>query len=182
MTFLYAAMFGASLWTLTEILEVLAPAGYTPLSLSLTTLWHPFVAAGFWGLHKAQSPRRNTLSLIGTIAIIAGFLVFAPISVMFLASGETSLSGFMDARPYVAAAGSLLILGIVTFAAAMLRSRFYPAWMAYALVAGFAAATIKKVAGLSESWQHAGFILVCATMIAMALSARAPYREADRWS
>jgi hypothetical protein len=156
---------------MTEILEMLAPAGYTPLSLWMTTIWHPIIAAGFWGLHKAQSPGRNTLSLAATVVVMIAFLAFAPLSVMFLDSGEASIEAFVEQRPLFKAAGFMMIAGLVLFAVAVIRSRYYPAWMAWGVITAVVLVAIKTAGGFPESLQHAGFILLSLMVIAMAMTA-----------
>ena len=168
---LYAAVIGASLWIVTEILEMRSPVGHTPVSLWLTTMWHPFVAAGFWGLHKAQSPRKNTLSLAATILVMIGFIAFAPLSVLFLNSGESSLDAFTQERPFFAVAKLLVAIGILLFSAAIIRSRYYPAWMAYGLAGAFLLVLIKNALGLPETLQHAGFIILSLMIISMVVTA-----------
>ena len=168
---LYAAVIGAGLWIVTEILEMRSPAGHTPVSLWLTTIWHPLVAAGFWGLHKAQSPGRNTLSLAAAILVIVGFVAFAPLSVLFLDSGEPSLDAFTEKRPFFVVAGLVIAIGILLFSAATIRSRYYPAWMAYGMAGAFVLVLIKKAFGLPEAWQHAGFILLSLIIISMVVTA-----------
>jgi hypothetical protein len=165
---LYAALAGASLWILTEILEMLAPTGHTALSLWLTTIWHPVLALGFWGLHKAQSSGKNTFSLVATIVVMTGLLAFAPLSVMYLHSGTDSFDAFIQQRPYFVAAGFLMAIGLVLFAAAMIRSRYYPAWMAYGVIGAFVLTAMKRLGGFPELLQHTGFILLSLIIIGMA--------------
>ena len=150
---------------------MLAPAGHTPLSLWLTTSWHPVIAAGFWGLHKAQSPGKNSLSLVATVVVMIAFLAFAPLSVMFLNSGEASIDAFVEQRPFFKAAGLLMIVGLVLFAVAVLRSRYYHAWMAWGVIAAFVLVAMKTAGGLSELLQHVGFIILSLIVIAMATTA-----------
>lgn len=150
---------------------MLAPAGHTPFSLWMTTIWHPIIAAGFWGLHKAQSPGTNNLSLSATVVVMIAFIAFAPLSVMFLNSGEASIEAFLEQRPFFKAAGFLMIIGLVLFATAVIRSRYYPAWMAWGVISAVALVAVKTAGGFPELMQHAGFILLSLMVIGMALTA-----------
>ena len=165
---LYAAIVGASLWILTEILEMRAPVGHTPLSLWVTTIWHPILALGFWGLHQGQSPTRSPLSLIATSLVIVGLLVFAPLSVMFLYSKAVTLDTFMQQRPVFLVAGLLTVVGVVLFSLGIIRDRHYPTWTAYGILAALLLVVIKNAGKLPELVQHAGFIMLSLIIISMA--------------
>lgn len=165
---LYAAIVGASLWILTELLEMRAPGGHTPLSLWVTTIWHPILALGFWGLHRGQSPARSPLSLIATSLVIVGLLVFAPLSVMFLYSKAVTLDTFVQQRPLFLAAGLLTVIGVALFGVASIRARHYPTWMGCGILAALLLVVIKTAGKLPEPVQHAGFIMLSLIIISMA--------------
>ncbi len=171
---LYAALLGASLWILTEVLEMASAEGSTPLSLWLTTLWHPILAMGFWGLHRGQSSMKNsTLSMAGVILIILSLLAFAPVSVMILQDpGLNTFADFMEQNPFYQLVGLVSLIGYILFSVAVIRTRFYPGWTGYALLFTVLLSLVQTAAGLPELFQHMAFIglsLVIAYLAAFAL-------------
>jgi hypothetical protein len=167
---LYAAIAGAGLWIVTELLEMRAAGGHSPVSLWLTTIWHPILALGFWGLHKLQSPASNTLSLVATALVSIALLAFAPLSVMFLYSGAASLDAFVQQRLYFQVAGLLMVIGIVLFGAAMIRTGYYASWMGYGVLAALLLVVIRMMGQFPELLQHAGFIGLSLIIVGMALT------------
>jgi prepilin signal peptidase PulO-like enzyme (type II secretory pathway) len=166
---LYAAVLGAGLWILSEILEMASLHGSTPLSLWVTSIWHPILAVGFWGLHKRQSPFKNTLSLIAVIFLILSFIGFAPVSLLILNSSVDTFSEFLQQNPGFQIFGIFSLGGYILFGAAMLRTKFYPGWMAYLLLFFIVLSAVQNFAHLSELVQHVAFIGLSAVVILMAL-------------
>lgn len=165
---LYAAILGASLWIISEFLEMGSDKGSTPLSLWMTSIWHPILALGFWGLHKSQSPGKNTLSLIGVVLLIISFLVFAPVSIMILNSPVNSFSEFMEEHPFFQLFGLASVAGYILFGIAMIRTRYFPGWMGYCIIAAFLLGMAQAFAHLPELVQHVAFIGASLIIISMA--------------
>lgn len=165
---LYAALLGAALWILTEVLEMASAKGSTPLSLWLTTLWHPILALGFWGLHKRQFPAKNVLSLAGAILLILSLLAFAPVSILILYSEVNTFSEFLEQNPGFQVAGLASVAGYILFGIAVIRSRFYPGWMGYALIGAMLLSVVQTFGGLPDVVQHVAFIALSLVVVGMA--------------
>ncbi len=166
---LYAAIFGAGLWIITEIIEMGSSAGATSLSLWLTTLWHPILAIGFWGLHKVQSPGKNMLSTIGAILIIVTLLAFAPVSMIIMSTSVSSFAEFMQQYPIYQVFGVLSLMGYIFFGISILRTRFYPSWMGFALMLSVLLAMVQTFGQLAEVLQHVAFMATSIVIINLAL-------------
>jgi len=171
-TLLYAAILAASLWILTEFLEMASPEGFTPLSMWLTTLWHPILALGFWGLHKSQSPKRNRLSLIGVLLLILSFIAFAPVSLMILNSTVVnSFPEFIQQNPIYQVFGLMSLIGYILFAISMIRTRYYAGWMGFVILLTVLLSVVQNFAQLAEIWQHVAFIITSLVIISMSVFA-----------
>lgn len=166
---LFAAIIGAGLWILTEFLEMASANGSTPLSLWLTTLWHPIIALGFWGLHKCQAPERNLLSLVGASMLIISFIAFAPVSLMILNSPINTFSEFLQENPIYTIFGLLSLIGYILFGVSIIRTRFYPSWMGFVLLLAVLLSMVQNFGKLAEVWQHVAFISVSLVVILMGL-------------
>lgn len=167
-TLLYAAILGAGLWIITEVLEMASPTGSTTLSLWMTTLWHPILALGFWGLHKSQAREKNTLSLVGALLIILSFLVFAPASLIMINASIDSFSAFLQQYPVYQVVGLVSLIGNLLFGIAMIRTRFYPAWMGFSFLLALLLGMVQNFAQLPEVVQHIAFIWMSIVIINMA--------------
>lgn len=166
---LFAAILGAGLWILTEILEMASATGSTTWSLWLTTLWHPIIAIGFWGLHKRQSLQRNLLSLVATLMLVISFIAFAPVSLMMLNSPIDTFSEFMQQNPVYTVFGLLNIIGYILFSVSIIRTRFYPSWMGFVLLLAVLITIMQNFGELAEIWQHVAFMAISLMIIFMAL-------------
>ena len=166
---LYAAILGALLWILSEILELTSLQGLTPWSLWMTSIWHPVLALGFWGLHKSQSPNKNILSLIGVILLILSFIGFAPVSLIILHSEVNTFSEFLKQNPMFQIFGLFSVLGYLLFGIAMIRTKYFPGWMGYALIIALALSVIQTFGRLPELLQHIAFIGLSAVLIIMSV-------------
>ncbi len=166
---LYAAMTGAALWIITEIIEMGSSDGSTTFSLWLTTLWHPILALGFWGLHKVQSEQKNTLSQVAVLMIILSLLAFAPVSLMILNGPEVTFSEFMREHPVYQVFGLVSIIGYVLFSISILRTRFYPSWMGFGLLLSILLAMVQTFGQLAEVIQHVAFIATSIVVINLSL-------------
>lgn len=168
---LYAAILGAGLWILSEILEMSSINGSTPLSSWITTIWHPFLAFGFWGLHKSQSQSKNTLSLIGVIFLILSFIGFAPVSLMILNSPINTFSEFLQQNPMFQIFGLFSLVGYILFGAAMIRTKYFPKWTGFALIIAIVVSLIQTLGNLPELLQHIAFIGLSVVIIYMSVFA-----------
>ena len=165
---LYLAILGAGLWILTEILEISSATGSTPLSLWLTSIWHPVLALGFYGLHRGQSFPRNLPSMAGVILIIISLLGFAPVSILMMQKSVATFPAMLEMYPILKTFGLVSVIGYAIFCISMLRTKYYPKWMAYALFACVLLALLQALAGLPEFVQHIAFISQSAVIISMA--------------
>ncbi len=165
---LYLAMIGAGMWILTEILEIFSETGSTPLSLWLTAFWHPILALGFYGLHRGHSFPRNLLSMAGVILIIISLLGFAPVPILMMQKSVTTFPAMLEMYPILKIFGLVSVIGYVIFSISMLRTKYYPKWMAYALIACVFLAMFQVSIGLPEIVQHLSFMTQSAVIISMA--------------
>ncbi|MFZ1703257.1 MAG: hypothetical protein WAT79_02865 [Saprospiraceae bacterium] len=167
--FLYSAIVGAGLWIFSEFLEMDSLHGSTPLSLWITTFWHPIIALGFWGLHLAQSPHKNTLSLVGTILLIVSFIGFTPVSLMILNSPVQTFSAFLNQNPGFQIFGICSLLGYILFGISVIKTKYYPFWTGHILILSIFLSAIQSMAELAEIWQHISFICLSCVVIFMSV-------------
>lgn len=165
----YAAILGAGLWIITEFMEIASPTGSTSLSLWLTSLWHPILALGIWGLHRNQSRSSNLLSMIGAVCLIISFLGFAPASIMMANSDITTFPEFLEENPVFRFAGLFSLVGYILFGISLIRTRFYPRWVGFALIAAILLGLAQTFGHLPEIVQHVTFVAISLVFMVMAL-------------
>lgn len=109
--------------------------GFNALVYYLTASFHLFSGIGIWGLHHVQNRSKNTLSAIGTVMVSLSYLtiVYLPIQVM-----NSGLSGseFVEANPLFMIPAFVNVFGLILFGAAVIRTKFFPAWTGVIVMLG----------------------------------------------
>lgn len=146
-----------------------SPRGSTPLSLWITTIWHPILALGFWGLHKSQSPNKNILSLIGVTLLTLSFIGFTPVSLMILNSPVNNFSDFLQQNPLFQIFGVFSLAGNILFSVAVIRTKYFPNWIGYALIITIMVNVIQTFGKYPELLQHIAFIGLSIVIIFMSV-------------
>lgn len=151
---IFAGILGAFLWLVDTTLTYPGiPPSTSGTNLLLNILWHPFLAAGWMGLHHSQAHRWEPLSFLGALIICLSFLVYTPIPIGLLTHGSFGLSLVLSPELLWDARNLLAFPGYLLFSIAMVKHKFFPPWTAYALMTLVLFGLIADVRHL-EGWVH----------------------------
>lgn len=164
---LYACIFGAMGWLVSEIME-LAGGGFTSASLLVSAITFFLLAIGWWGLHLSQTSESSgdTLSMIGTALVSLGFVLFGVIALQMMGLEEVVERELASSTLFLVASGSA-VLGGILFGISILRLRYFPNWTGIVLLVLMAAAIIIPLAGVSGIALHVGNMLLSFMLIFM---------------
>lgn len=161
---LYACLFGALGWLISEIME-LAGGGFTAASLLVSSITFILLGIGWWGLHLSQTSG-NTLSMIGTVLISLAFILFGVISLQMRGEGVATDAEVAPGTMFMIAAGSMVLGGII-FGISILRIGYFPSWTGIVLIILMALAVVVPLANLSGIIQNVSNMLLSAMLIFM---------------
>jgi hypothetical protein len=168
---LLAVIIGAGLWTFTECMEIAADTEQSELSLWITMFWHPILAVGFWGLHKSQSSKKNSLSLIGVSIMIYSLILIAPGALVILYTPVESFDELLAYDHFFQALGLIFLAGVFLFGIAINRAKYYPRYVGFTMIILVLLILLQRFLNMSENVLHLTFILLNILLLRMAVYA-----------
>jgi len=132
-----ATILAAGIWILTEIIEV-AAGGFTPVQLSLTFIAFVILPFGVLGVHAAQAPRGDWISLIGAVCFAGSFIIWSGVTMLDMVlktATEMDVASGGDVKKTVYSIGIVLTLvGSIVFGIATLRGGLFSKWPGIILI------------------------------------------------
>ena len=165
-----AATLAASLWILTEIMEIVS-GGFSPVQLTLTLIAFVILPFAVLGFHAAQASKGGRISLIGAVCFAGAFIVWSGVTMLDMVLNtktEMDIIGGGDVQKILFGIGSLLtVVGSIVFGIAALRAEVFPRWTGIILIlGGLCPLVVSLFPAPAVVWNIINIVL-CATLIRM---------------